>query len=216
MGIKKKWVPGGTCCCLPQASDGNIYSDTFDSLDADWTVSDPTEFSFSATGGFGIFNQNAAFSGPSPRIMRPTETVGSMTDLLMIIEANTYRLAGTATVGIYVGWSLDGSIRFGLNMRLTAVAPNEINAIFHGANNFIAYTPTDGDKLAIKFKYNTRTTNVDVCYFVDDDLVYQNTTGAANFSDPTPYGLYATQGGGGGGLPKDIGKWDNFSFHLSH
>lgn len=194
MGIKKKHVPGCSCCgeCSYEASDGNEYSDDFSGLDAGWLTDAGS--SVSVSGGQLIFDGNTFDHHYCYRSISVTEA-----DCLIIMEVQWYSVGTTNTQLMFISGTLGGN-------------PNGYGFGYNGgANRYtvqpggtsVGPTPTNGYKLSMKIQ-SLGGGQCRICYFIEEELVYET----VQTLDPSIFLYY--------GFITEIvfnQTFDNFSIH---
>jgi len=217
MGIKKKHVPGCSCCgavvvveCgVYDAPDGTEFADDFSSLSGGWTFT--SDASLSVSGGHGFLSWDTGFGGTIFRMYR-SFTVTSMTGFYAILEVQIYQPAECTFSALYwVHWESAGtspatshSITADWdNTRYTVRANGDVT-------HFEDVNPTDGDKLTIHlFAIDG---GILACYYVNENLLLGvELTGADFTTAACQYGMMNKSSTDPFSLPAVVGEYDNFS-----
>lgn len=204
MGIKKKHVPGCTCCggCTYVASDGNEFSDNFDSgVDASWQVQNGTLASVSGELEITLTSEVA-----DPALAYQSITIASATDLLIIIEVTHRRNLRNAGFGIGSTANGDPEVaKFSFLLNVNGFC--DVRSF--NVNHIISVPFSDGDKFTIKLQ-SIGGGDVRACYFVEEELIYEE-TGTFDLTTLTKYAL--------GEVISSIGNkvyFDNFTIHMGN
>lgn len=211
MGTRNRFSVARPCCgqappCTYQASDGNVWSDPFDSLDPGWIVRWAFFDTFIANGRL-LCSTMGTPPNTSSDLYR---TIGIVpTGLNVIAESNVYHQQYSATTGVTL-WLPIGARQFSIFARW---AYGNIGAYAFGSFRVISSAIASGDKLTVQVKHVTGS-DFRACYYCNGVQVYTEQqvwvpTGTLE------YGVTCTPGGGTT-WPKIIGEWDNYSCHVGN
>jgi len=197
------------CCnrtCVYQASDGNVWSDTFDSLDSGWTVRWAFYDTFTASGRLMCSTMGTP-AGTSSDLFRSASI--SPTGLNAIVEANIFGPHNSATTGVCF-WLPIANKQFALFARW---GYGNIGAYAFGNFRVIASPVQSGDRLTLQVKHVSGS-QFRACYYLNGSEIYTEQSIWVP-SGALEHGVSATPGGGTT-LPKTIGEWDNYSCHIGN
>ena len=199
--------------CTPTISDGNEYSDPeaagFTPTNG-WT-------SLPISGGRTQITNDDTLPGGGPGVyggFKPL-TIGSMTDLLIVIEANIWRADGGAVI-IAIGpdtFDANGFPEFAFGRSgassSTFTVPGGL-----GVTGPLAAV-VDGDKLTLILYYDTPNAKLWACGFVNDStLVYSWSSTIYSFTGDKHYGFSAPHDGTPN--PQISGEIANYSIHFGN
>jgi len=203
MGSRNRFSVARPCCgtCLYQASDGNEWSDPFDSLDTGWTVQYPATDTFTANGTL-VCQSSGGPPGTSSNLYRDATITPE--GLKAILECNVYRHDASATTGLY--------FTDGYNFRVFARwGATGIGIYAFGSWVVVGNSVQSGDKLSMRIEHLSDG-QYRACYHHNEQRIYEATR-SWTFSTSVRHGLACTPGGT---LPSTIGEWDNYSCHISN
>lgn len=197
-----KFSPSCECCggCAYVASDGNLFSDDFSSLDGSWVGSNAT---LAATGRFQITSTGAL---PTPYAYRLASVTS--TNLLVVMESLFYPSASAGRSGCAMFFAVTGLGDPGIFQIQTQPTSWTVRA-FSTNYTLLGATPADGDKASFILEEDGAG-NVHSCFFVNEELLME-ATAAWSFAISEKFGLRS----GWDGSPITT-EYDNFSIHLGN
>lgn len=174
MGIKNVHGPGCCCCCQYTASDGNHYTDAFDSLDSGW-LKTRSASDISVSGGKFVLDSNAA----TPPIIAYRQTsVSSWTNALLILEAEVHALdSDVQSCGVFIHNSSTPNTVLGIFTQWCEIrqAPvntpdNYISIINAGSAIISQVLMQEGDLLTLELR-DVGSSKLRPCYFVNNEPI---------------------------------------------
>lgn len=205
MALRKLHVPGCCTCCQYTLSNGNHYTDSFDSLDAGWLKSQVGLTIGVGSGRF--FMESPSLSGDKYSYRNATVT---QTGLLIVMEAQVYEGTIATQAGLFFGApGTAGTELYKFALFQNYVSNNYV-AMINGSGITQALAPVDGDLLTIKLR-DIGSNVVEFCAFVNNEPIVRGTLGLGNGT--YRYGPVMTSASGAG---TGRAEWDNFTIHIGN